>query len=561
MDNEAQDKAPISAMQIHDAVAAGLARGAVAEASAELETALARWPGHSKLRLLKGEVLARTARTDAALYYADLLDDQALAVWASPRLVELLGGAPLELDGALAVARRVSRAEAEDKLREPVLEALLKRPDQKEAARLLKLVGARSGIFRFESKLAVQRTEAGKFEAAIELLEKARAEGRLVLHAAMLLSDLLSLCGRLDDAIVLLEEWLERHPEHADVYRRLTMMLQRARKFDRAADVFEMAVGRWPQDWMLVYRLNRLPVAPQRYDALFGAIRRGAEGAWARNDRLRFQLALAALHSRDAAEGFEMLKKPFEHPVSILALPVKKALGARAPKDWLAGSRLKDDRTLEVQVARSADARATVLLTTGIAFGNLPLAFLDTLFAAHRMNVVYLRDFGKRAYLRGISSLGDDEADTVAALKRMVAELGAKRTIAMGSSSGGFSALRTGALVGADVAVSFSGPTAMTEFFDDTRVSAWNPNFFVKAQIEQEGELPFDLVPVLSKPWPTRFIQFYGQGAREDAAQARRLEGLPGVTLTAVPGVEDHFVVDHMIGDGSFELLLEQLGV
>lgn len=560
MDNEAQEKAPNSAVEVHDAVVSHLAQGAVAQASEQLETALARWPGHSKLRLLKGEVLARASRADAALYYADLLEDPAIAVWASARLAELLGGEPLALRQAMAAVRRVCTVNADSKLKEPALDVLLKRESPRESARLLKLAGLKSGIFRFESKLAVQLTEAGEFAAAAELLERAHKEGRLALHAAMLLSDLLSLCSRLGHAIALLEEFLERHPEHADIYRRLTMMLQRARNFSRAADVFEMAVARWPQDWMLVYRLNRLPVAPDRYAQIFDTIRRGAEGAWARNDRLRFQLALAALHLGDAGLGFDMLKKPFEPPVSILSAPVKKALGARAQQDWLSGSRLADDRTLEVQVAKAANARATVLLTTGIAFGNLPLAFIDTLFAAHGMNVVYLRDFGKRAYLRGIASLADGEAGTIAALKGIVRELGAKRTIAMGSSSGGFSALRYGALLGADAAVSFSGPTAMANFFDATRVSAWNPNFFVKAQMEQEGDLPFDLVPVLSQPWPTKFIQFYGQGSAGDAAQARRLEGLPGTTLVAVPGVVDHFVVDHMIGDGSFEKLLDALG-
>ncbi|HWA91130.1 MAG TPA: hypothetical protein VG889_13920 [Rhizomicrobium sp.] len=559
MDNETQEKAPNSALQIHDAIAADLARGALAEASAALDAALARWPGHSKLRLLKGEVLARESRADAALYYADLLDDPALAIWAGPRLAELLSGAPLAIADALPVARRVSRSDADDKLREPVLDALLKRDDAQEATRLLKLIGSKSRIFRFESKLAVYRTEAGKFAAAIELLEVARAEGRLALHAAMLLSDLLSLCSRLDDAIALLEEWLALHPEHADIYRRLTMMLQRARKFDRAAKIFEMAVARWPQDWMLVYRLNRLPVPPERYARIFDAIRQGVGDAWKKNDRLRFQLALAALHLDDPSPGFALMKTAYQPPVSILATPVKKALKARKPEDWRAGSRLKDDRTLEVQVAQSPGARATVLLTTGIMFGNLPLAFVDTLFAAHGMNVVYLRDFAKRAYLRGIASLGASEDETIAALKKIVAELGATRTIAMGSSSGGFSALRYGALIGADEAVSFSGPTAMATFFDSARVSAWNPNFFVKAQMEREGDLPFDLVPLLSQPRATRFTQFYGQGSAGDAAQALRLEGLPGVRLIAVPGVDDHFVVDHMIGDGSFEKLLGTL--
>jgi len=559
MDNDQQAKAPNSAMDAHAAVLAQLEAGAVAEAAALLEKASARWPDHSKLRLLQGDVLARTSPAEAAMYYAGLLDDPTIAVWVSARLAALLRDGPLSLEEALAVARLICGARAEAKLKEPVLDALLKRELPREGERILEVVGSTSGIFRFESKLAVQRTEAGEFAAAIALLENARGQGRLALHAALLLADLLSLCSRLGDSIALLEELLERHPEHADVYRRLTMMLQRARNFSRAADVFEMAVRRWPQDWMLVYRLNRLPIEPRRYAQVFEIIRRGAEEAWDKNDRLRFQLALAALHLGDAGLGFEMLRKPFEPPVSILAAPVKKALGARAPQRWLAGSRLEDDRTKEVQVAKSSNARATVLLTTGIAFGNLPLAFVDTLFAERGMNVIYLRDFGKRAYLRGIVSLADSEAQTIAVLKRLVADLGARRTIAMGSSSGGFSALRYGALLGAHAAVSFSGPSAMATFFDATRVSAWNPNFFVKAQMEQEKDLPFDLVPLLSKPGATKFMQFYGRDSAEDAAQARRLEGLPGVTLVPVAGVSDHFVVDHMIGDGSFDKLLEAL--
>jgi hypothetical protein len=241
-------------------------------------------------------------------------------------------------------------------------------------------------------------------------------------------------------------------------------------------------------------------------------------------------------------------------------VPVQKALKSRDAKAWRSASRLIDDRTKEVQVTKSAKARGTVVLTTGITFGNLPLAFIDALFASHDFNAVYLRDFGKRVYLRGLSALGADEEAMIEALKRMAADLGGKRVIAMGSSSGGFSAMRVGALMGADIAVSFSGQTALASYLDTTRVSAWNPNFFVKVQMEREGALPFDLLPVLSKPSKTKFLQFYGADDPEDTRQALRLKDLTNVMLIPVRGVGDHFVVDHMIADGSFEALLKELG-
>ena len=553
------DKAASSPVEAQAEISGLLARGAAAEAQRVLDTALTSWPKNPKLLLLKGQVLAAASPAEAAVHYAALIAEPALAPWALARLADLFPVSGLAGEDAAAIAEAVCSDAVERRFKEPILDALLATGGAETKATLTEIAGTRSAIFKYESRLAVARTEAGDFAGAMAVLKTARDEGRLSIHAAVLYADLLAVSGELGASIALLEELLATHPEHADVSRRLTMMLQRARDFDRAAEVFEQAVTRWPQDWMLVYRLNRLPVPRERYERILDLLFARAGDALENNERFRFQAALAALHADDPARGFALLDRRFSPPVSILAMPVQKALKARTPKVWREASRLVDDRTKEVQVTRSAGARATVVLTTGITFGNLPLTFVDTLFAAHGINVVYLRDFAKRAYLRGVSALGASEDETIAALKRMAAELGGKRLIAMGSSSGGFSALRVGALMGADAAVSFSGPTAIASFLDQTRVSAWNPNFFVKAIMELEGDLPFDLVPLLSRPSNTKFIQFYGADSPDDARQALRLEGLSGVTLLPVPGIGDHFVVDHMIGDGSFEALLANL--
>jgi tetratricopeptide (TPR) repeat protein len=560
MERASATEAPSSAQEAHDAVVALLESGEVDQAGELFRQAFKRWRTNSKLRLLKGDVLARTAGpAQAALHYANLLDDPGLATWAGGRLLTLLRDHKMQIKPAVKLARRIRDWPADAKLKGLIFDRLIDATNETRREPLLEYLAQETKVFRYESKLAIFRAESGDFQSALAILERARTEGRSSVHGDLLLSDLLTLDGRLSQAIDLLESLLVQHPEHADLHRRLTMLQQRAGHFARAADLFEAAVRRWPHDWMLLYRLNRLPVEHDRLKDIVGVISKNADEPANRNDRFRFWFALACLHVGEIGRALELLQHPFQEPIAGMAAPVMKALRARAPQRWISGSRLADDRTREVQITRASDARATIVLTTGIAFGNLPLSFADTLFADHGLNVVYLRDFIKRAYLRGIATLGATEADTIVALKQILGDLGAPRTIVMGSSSGGFSAMRYAALLKADYAVSFSGPTAMTSYYDNTRVSVWNPDYFIRAQLEREGELPLDLVPVLGDATHTQFIQFYGEHSTEDARQARRLEGLPRVIVTAIPGVTDHYVVDHMIGDGAFDALLERL--
>jgi len=550
---------PATPDEAHTIILRTLESGDVEAATALFERASNRWPRQPKLLLLKGDVLARQhGPAEAAFHYATLLDAN-FGTWAANRLLSLLRENPLNFSDAEKLTRLIVEANAELKLKTPALDILVDRKDAAEREQLVQFLGLQSGIFRYEWKLAVHRAERGEFEGALSILEEAQRHGRTTALSAALMADLLALESRLPEAIELLESVRKQHADQPDIYRRLTMFLQRAGEFERAAQVFEDAARRWPHDWMLVHRLNRLPIRSRHLEQITEIISDGAEEALAKNDRFRFQFSLACLHAGKVERGFELLRRPFQEPVATMSVPVLKALSARPLKDWTSGSRLKDDRTLEVQITRATDARATIILLTGIAFGYLPLALVDTLFADHGLNVIYLRDFQRRAYLRGIATLGSSESETISALAKLVDELGAKRTIAMGSSSGGFSALRCGALIEADVAVSFSGPTLLGSVYDDTRVSVWNPDFFIKAILAREEALPIDLVPVLSQPLSTRFRQYYGADDTRDAKQASRLEGIPGVALYPTADVSDHYVVDHMIGDGTFDTLLEEL--
>jgi hypothetical protein len=278
-----------------------------------------------------------------------------------------------------------------------------------------------------------------------------------------------------------------------------------------------------------------------------------------KDDRLRLQLAIATLQAGEIEQAMELLRRPFEAPVSTIAVPILKALNGKPVEFWRTNSRLDDDRTKDVQVTRSPHPRGTVILPTGIAFGYLPLALVDSLFAAHDFNVIYLRDFNKRAYLRGVQGLGRTEEETILSLRGLTRTLGGRSTIVMGASQGGFAAMRYGALLEADFAISFAGATDLGPIYADIRPSIWHPDYFIAQILNRETDLPKDLVPVIAESSHTRFIQFYGTEAAGDIQQAQRLEGLPRVSLVPVPGVSDHFVIDHMIGDGSFDALLHEL--
>jgi tetratricopeptide (TPR) repeat protein len=561
MNRGSEVKASKSPREIQADVLLMLENGKIDEAVTLFDRAFQRWPASAQLLLLKGEMLARmSGPAEAAAHFAALLKTERVAQWAAPRLLKVLREGQKPIAGAVDVAVEVCDAEIESKVKEQILDILVEQQGVPERLRLLEL-GASCGIPRYELKLAVARTESADFEAAVGILAAARRAGRISVPGSVLLSELLTLFSRLPEAIQVLEDLLDRYPDNPDIYRRLTHTLQRAREFERSADIFERAIRRWPHDWMLLVRLNRMPIEQERLERFFEIISDGAEDVPARNERFRFHFARTCLLVGKVARAMDLLGSPFEPAVEVLASPFRNALSARDAEHWVNSSRLVDDRTRDVQVTRAPKARATCILTINATFGSLPQSLVDTLFADHGLNAVYLRDFQKRNYLRGVAGLGRTEEETIAALRNLVAELGTNRTIVMGGSGGGFSALRYGALMAADTAVSFAGPTdaSSTPLYHQSRPSAWNPDFFVRGILDRESDLPLDLMPVLSTPRHTHFIQYFGQEMAEDVRQARRIEGLPGVTLRPVPGLNSHYVLDHLIGDGSFDSLLEEL--
>ncbi len=77
-------------------------------------------------------------------------------------------------------------------------------------------------------------------------------------------------------------------------------------------------------------------------------------------------------------------------------------------------------------------------------------------------HIVYLRDRKNQFYVMGVSSLGHDYATSIAALRRLIDQLGARSVHCMGELAGVYGALQMGLDLGAQSVLCLSGPTELT---------------------------------------------------------------------------------------------------
>ena len=198
---------------------------------------------------------------------------------------------------------------------------------------------------------------------------------------------------------------------------------------------------------------------------------------------------------------------------------------------------LDADPRRDVIVAEAAGADAAVLLFTGTSDELwMPLLLFDQYLATHRITAVYLKDFHRLRYLRGIVSLGDDVATTAAALRELTARMGVKRLYTLGNCVGGFAAIRYGVELGAERVLAFSPPTQIAP---ETPLQLEEGRRFMKRRLEMlvDPDLT-DLAPYLRNRRFGGDIQImYEQDDPRDAVQALRLTGLPGVRLRPLPAV------------------------
>ncbi len=216
-----------------------------------------------------------------------------------------------------------------------------------------------------------------------------------------------------------------------------------------------------------------------------------------------------------------------------------------------------DDRTTDLQTVPRPGAGTVVFAFSGKGRGlGMPLPMMHRWLGRLDASVVYLRDLQGRHYLSGVSSLGGDREQTLAALRRMAADLGAGRILCYGNSSGGFAAIDYGLALGAEAVLTTSGSTNIAPEFNGhlryVRTAGRLRADFPEAALDlRETYLAAERRP--------RTLLAYAEHNWDDRLQAEHMAGLPDVSLHMVAGFDGHNTAAELARSGRFEALLDAL--
>ena len=199
-----------------------------------------------------------------------------------------------------------------------------------------------------------------------------------------------------------------------------------------------------------------------------------------------------------------------------------------------------EDKASDVLVAPMPGAAAGVLVFSAMGDSvSMPLPLLDRYLAALGVTAIYLKDFQRLFYMRGVASLGASRDDTLRALREIRDGLGLRRLCTLGTSAGGFAATRYGVELAADRLLSFCGEThSRVEDLTKLEPGIAVIRRQVGAQVPAED---LDLRRfLLSRQHQSKIAWFYPEESPHDKAHALHLAGVDGVALHPVAECDDH---------------------
>lgn len=553
-ENAADDLAAVVA-----SIDAQLSAAATPELWERIAAARRRWPQVLRLILLQGSWLEKAARPEEAqACFREALAAHPENPWPAIRLIESLlaqrrAGEAAQIFGA-SLWMSAAPEELRGRLLGRVVTALV---DLGERRKFLESLLRGSATDRLVlPKLAALCMRQRDRATAERLFDQARQYGPLPLESQALALELLITATRFDEAFELAMDLRARHPERSEYARRAIQAAHFSGRTEQMIELLRDALTRWPGDWALAFRYNRCtcPMAADR--ELFELM--SAEAATADDDRWRFQYVVACLRHERIDEALRVLgRMQADSPAAPMALPLRDALCAYPSSTWISGRGAVNDPHRDVQVLRVAGARATMILLAGVqgGLGYLPVSAADGLMARIPVNVVYLRDLANRGFTAGVHSLGPDQASMLAGLTRICAPLGVP-VVTFGASIGGVAAIRTALGLGAHAAISFAGPVHLgVDSAEDVPDAGGGARATIFSRF---AHTDLSLIELIRAAPRTRIHQCYGTGFPPDVADAELLRPLPNATLYPVARCADHFVIEHMIADGSFFEVIER---
>lgn len=217
---------------------------------------------------------------------------------------------------------------------------------------------------------------------------------------------------------------------------------------------------------------------------------------------------------------------------------------------------LVEDHGAELVESAPGGSGVTLLVFSGFADrAMVPVEWVDAFCAARNHSAIYLRDFGRSLYVNGIESVASGYEETIAALQQVLARHGTRRLLCLGTSAGGFGAIRYGLRLGAAGILTASPPISfkVVDELGDSRA-----RLLVHRMYALFGRENLDLSrDVREAGGSTQLGVWFGEASEMDAAHARCLEGLPGVSLHPIPGLDRHGSFSTVLESGAFAAFLD----
>ena len=495
-----------------------LEEGRLAEAEAACRAVLESHPDHVSVTSLLCRVLTAAGRADEA---RDLF---ARCVWTSALTPE---------QKAAGLADLTTAGEAGE------VEAFIRR-----------LEAVRPSEPRESGRIAISEARLGLPERALERLTGIEQANELTRVQTSHLIQLLVQERRLGEARARAAALIEAEPADPEWPLRLAQIEFLEGDMAAAADRLSEALARAPGKPALLKALAGMPIPPDRFQTIFSqveAARRHSEF----NQIANWSFALVALQARKTDTAIEALEAigAGSDETRATAQHMLSVLRARPLRDWTDKPRFVQDPGRAAHIVRADGAAATLFVFPGLQnqFGSLPYGYLDVLLSGMPANVVYLKDVGQTAFLDGAGELGQSEPAMAESLARIARELGAPRIVTLGSSIGGFAALRYGALLGAQAAISFSGPTRLYSTTDRPGASRRRAGL---AFLRRYADRQRDVVPDVEANPGMAVWHFAGAENAEDIGQQDRLRGVAQARLESLPKVAHHNTVLPIIAAG-----------
>jgi hypothetical protein len=219
--------------------------------------------------------------------------------------------------------------------------------------------------------------------------------------------------------------------------------------------------------------------------------------------------------------------------------------------------RFDDDVEKEVQVVAREGAETVALLFCGAGHRlGLPLLIEHRWHGRQNATLIYLRDFQRCSFLRGLLSFEMNRDRTIAELRRIIDRLEARRIVCYGTSGGVFAALHYGLDLGAEAVLCMAGITNRTPEFN-----AYTPHEDRMIDLQREmHNVTLDLrLLYMRASRPPRVHIIYGEDCWIDRIHAEHMSALPCATLQPIKNFGGHDVTLELIKRGQFQEALHWL--